>query len=95
MMATGAQNQVENLGVFTPRSQSRESLSAGEVGFIIAGIKELQSAKVGDTITLAGKASDRAATRFQGSATTSVRWIVPRRIEPVRCFARLAGETQA
>ncbi len=55
MMATGAQNQVENLGVFTPRSQSRESLSAGQVGFIIAGIKELQSAKVGDTITLAAK----------------------------------------
>ena len=54
-MATGAQHLVESIGVFTPRSLVRESLSAGQVGFIIAGIKELQSAKVGDTVTLAGK----------------------------------------
>ena len=55
LMSTGAQHPVENLGVFSPRSVSRPSLSAGEVGFIIAGIKELQSAKVGDTVTLAAK----------------------------------------
>ncbi len=51
-MATGAQHQVEQVGVFTPKSRSRERLSAGEVGFIIAGIKELKAAKVGDTVTL-------------------------------------------
>jgi GTP-binding protein LepA len=55
LMATGAQHLTENIGVFTPKSQSRESLSAGQVGFVIAGIKELKSAKVGDTITLAAK----------------------------------------
>jgi GTP-binding protein LepA len=55
LMATGAQYLTENIGVFTPKSQPRESLSAGQVGFIIAGIKELKAAKVGDTITLAGK----------------------------------------
>ena len=55
LMANGSQHLVENVGVFTPRSQSRESLSAGGVGFIIAGIKELQSAKVGDTVTLAAR----------------------------------------
>ncbi|RJX30661.1 MAG: elongation factor 4 [Oxalobacter sp.] len=65
LMATGAQNQVENLGVFTPRSQSRESLSAGQVGFIIAGIKELQSAKVGDTITLAAKPAKEPLPGFK------------------------------
>ncbi|MFZ6772903.1 translation elongation factor 4 [Undibacterium sp. SXout7W] len=54
-MATGAQHLVESVGVFTPKSLSREQLSAGQVGFIIAGIKELKSAKVGDTITLASK----------------------------------------
>ena len=54
-MANGSQHQVENLGVFTPRSQARDSLSAGQVGFIIAGIKELKAAKVGDTVTLAAR----------------------------------------
>ncbi|MCX7241484.1 MAG: translation elongation factor 4 [Burkholderiales bacterium] len=52
MMATGANYNVDSLGVFTPATQPRERLQAGEVGFIIAGIKELQAAKVGDTVTL-------------------------------------------
>jgi GTP-binding protein LepA len=55
LMATGAQHLVESVGVFTPKPVSRDSLSAGQVGFIIAGIKELKVAKVGDTITLAAK----------------------------------------
>ncbi|KAF1852472.1 hypothetical protein Lal_00037204 [Lupinus albus] len=55
LMATETQYLTESIGVFTPKSQSRESLSAGQVGFVIAGIKELKSARVGDTITLAGK----------------------------------------
>jgi GTP-binding protein LepA len=55
LMASGTQHLVESVGVFTPKSVSRESLSAGQVGFIIAGIKELKAAKVGDTVTHAGK----------------------------------------
>jgi len=55
LMASGATHLCEQIGVFTPKSQPRPQLSAGEVGFIIAGIKELANAKVGDTITLAGK----------------------------------------
>ena len=55
MMATNTVYNADNLGVFTPANESRESLEAGEVGFIIAGIKELQAAKVGDTITLEKK----------------------------------------
>ncbi|MGE0106008.1 MAG: translation elongation factor 4, partial [Thiomonas sp.] len=55
MMATHAVYNAEQLGVFTPKSVSREALNTGEVGFIIAGIKELQAAKVGDTITLEKK----------------------------------------
>ncbi len=43
----------EQVGVFTPKSLQRESLSAGQVGFVIAGIRELHAARVGDTITLA------------------------------------------
>jgi GTP-binding protein LepA len=52
MMATGTTYNADSLGVFTPANQPRQSLEAGEVGYIIAGIRELQAAKVGDTITL-------------------------------------------
>jgi GTP-binding protein LepA len=55
MMATGTVYNADNLGVFTPANVPRDSLEAGEVGYIIAGIKELQAAKVGDTITLEKK----------------------------------------
>ncbi|MCX7692060.1 MAG: translation elongation factor 4 [Tepidimonas taiwanensis] len=51
LMATGAQYQCEKVGVFTPANQPREALHAGEVGYVIAGIKELKNARVGDTIT--------------------------------------------
>jgi GTP-binding protein LepA len=50
-MSSKAQHLCEQVGVFTPKSVQREMLKAGEVGFVIAGIKELASAKVGDTIT--------------------------------------------
>jgi len=53
LMATGALHLVEQVGVFTPKSVARDELSAGGVGFMIAGIKELKDAKVGDTVTLA------------------------------------------
>ena len=60
MMASGAAYNADNLGVFTPANQPRESLEAGEVGYIIAGIKELQAAKVGDTVTLEKKLPNNA-----------------------------------
>lgn len=53
LMATGAQYLAEHIGVFSPKSVKLDVLSAGQVGFIIAGIKELTAAKVGDTVTLA------------------------------------------
>jgi GTP-binding protein LepA len=55
MMATDAAYAADSLGFFTPKSVAREALRAGEVGFVIAGIKELQAAKVGDTITIEKK----------------------------------------
>ena len=55
LMASDAVFGADQLGVFTPNSVPRDKLSAGEVGFVIAGIKELQAAKVGDTITLEKK----------------------------------------
>ena len=64
-MATGAQHLTENIGVFTPKSQPRESLSAGQVGFVIAGVKELKAAKVGDTITHLSKPAKQALPGFK------------------------------
>jgi GTP-binding protein LepA len=64
-MATGAQHLTENIGVFTPKSQPRESLSAGQVGFVIAGVKELKTAKVGDTITHLSKPAKQALPGFK------------------------------
>ena len=64
-MATGRNHLCEQVGVFAPRSTQRESLSAGQVGFVIAGIKELDSAKVGDTITHAQKPAAEALPGFK------------------------------
>lgn len=65
LMATGAQHLTEHIGVFTPKSQPREVLSAGQVGFVIAGIKDLKDAKVGDTITLQTKPASSALPGFK------------------------------
>ena len=50
-MSSGAIYQVEKVGVFTPKRETRERLETGEVGFVIAGIKDIEGAKVGDTFT--------------------------------------------
>ncbi len=60
MMATNTVYGIESMGVFSPKSTPRDSLKAGEVGFIICGIKELQAAKVGDTLTLEKKLPNNA-----------------------------------
>ena len=65
LMSTGMQYPCDQLGVFTPRSVVREELSAGEVGFVIAGIKELKAAKVGDTITLATRPASEPLEGFR------------------------------
>ncbi len=65
LMATGAQHLCEQVGVFTPKSVARESLSAGGVGFVIAGIKDLKDAKVGDTVTHVDRRADAALPGFK------------------------------
>jgi GTP-binding protein LepA len=64
-MSTQAAYLCEQVGVFTPKSRSREKLSAGEVGFVIAGIKELKAARVGDTLTLAERPATEALPGFK------------------------------
>jgi GTP-binding protein LepA len=65
LMSSQAQFLCEQVGVFTPKSQSRETLSAGEVGFVIAGIRELSAARVGDTLTRADRPAQVALPGFK------------------------------
>ena len=64
-MATADESQVEQLGIFTPKSVSKQELKSGEVGFVITGVKELKSAKVGDTITLATNPAEKPLAGFK------------------------------
>jgi GTP-binding protein LepA len=65
LMATQSPQLCEQVGVFAPKSTQRAELKAGEVGFVIAGIKELKSAKVGDTITLIDRPATEALPGFK------------------------------
>jgi len=65
LMAAGAAYNCEQVGVFTPKSIARDELIAGDVGFIIAGIKEIDAAKVGDTVTLAARQAAAALPGFK------------------------------
>ncbi|HEZ3636057.1 TPA: elongation factor 4 [Neisseria meningitidis] len=64
-MSTKAETQVEQLGVFTPKSVQEQELKAGEVGFLITGVKELGQAKVGDTVTLVANPASEPLPGFQ------------------------------
>ena len=65
IMSNKRQFGVDDVGVFTPKRESQPVLNAGQVGYIIAGIKEIDSARVGDTITLAGRPADEPLEGFK------------------------------
>ncbi|MFC1684666.1 translation elongation factor 4 [Pseudomonadota bacterium] len=64
IMSTGRNFQVEKVGVFTPKRENRDQLGPGDVGFLIAGIKEIDGAPVGDTITKADNKADKPLPGF-------------------------------
>lgn len=64
-MSTGRDFQVERVGVYTPKMKDLDTLRAGEVGFMISGIKDITAAKVGDTITDAQKPAETALAGFK------------------------------
>jgi GTP-binding protein LepA len=65
IMSTGKSHLVEKLGVFTPKSLDKETLQTGEVGFVVAGIKDIFGAPVGDTITTADRPCQAPLPGFQ------------------------------
>lgn len=64
-MSSGHNYQVEKLGVFTPKREERDELATGQVGYLICGIKDISSAKVGDTLTSVDAPADQALSGFQ------------------------------
>ena len=65
VMSTHRTHQVDNLGIFTPKASDRAALSTGEVGFVVAGIKDIEGAPVGDTLTLDSRPAERALPGFK------------------------------
>ena len=65
IMSTGVVHQVDKVGIFTPKANNTGVLRSGEVGFIIAGIKEIHGAPVGDTITLANNPATEVLPGFK------------------------------
>ena len=65
LMSTDAVHLCEQVGVFTPKAKQKDSLEAGEVGYVTAGVKELREAKVGDTMTHADKPAPQALPGFK------------------------------
>ncbi len=65
LVSTAATYQCDQVGVFTPKAEPRGSLGAGEVGFVVSGIKELQAARVGDTVTQADRPAAAALPGFK------------------------------
>ncbi len=65
VMSTGVSHQIDRVGIYTPKQSDKKSLSAGEVGYVIAGIKEIDGAPVGDTLTLTANPATKALPDFQ------------------------------
>ena len=65
VMSTHRTHQVDKVGIFTPKAKDRDALSAGDVGFVVAGIKDIEGAPVGDTLTLEGRPADMALPGFK------------------------------
>ena len=64
MMGTGLGGEVQEVGIFNPKQQIVPELSVGEVGYVIAGIKDLHAAKIGDTVTEAERPTGEAFPGF-------------------------------
>jgi len=65
VMSTGRDHEVDNVGIFTPKRLAREALEAGEVGFVVAGIKQIDGAPVGDTLTDAARPATKPLPGFK------------------------------
>lgn len=73
VMSSGDEHLITKLGIFTPKAQDRSELRAGEVGFVIAGIKDINGAPVGDTLTDAARPTAERLPGFQKVQPRAIR----------------------
>ncbi|MCH1925416.1 translation elongation factor 4 [Shewanella sp. C32] len=65
VMSTGQTHTADRVGIFTPKQTDKTELKTGEVGFVVAGIKEIHGAPVGDTLTLAKNGAEKPLPGFK------------------------------
>ncbi len=65
LMASGAEHEVEEVGFLTPKPVKADRLRTGEVGYVIAGIKKLRNARIGDTVTLRNNPTEHSLPGFK------------------------------
>ena len=95
LMAEGQDYESLQVGIFTPKAMPVDELGVGEVGFLVANIKKISDAKIGDTITESGAAGARAVPRLQAAEADGVRRLLPGRRPRVSRAARRAREAAA
>ena len=95
LMAAGEDYEVEQVGIFAPKPQAVDQLGVGEVGFLIANVKNVGDARIGDTVTGASRPAEAAAARLPGDEADGVRRALPGREPPVPGPARGAREAAA
>jgi GTP-binding protein LepA len=95
LMASGGTYEVEQVGVFTPRPLPVESLTAGEVGFVMAGIKKISDTKIGDTLTEEKRPAKEPLPGFKEVKPMVFAGLFPVDADQYAEFARRAGEAAA
>ena len=95
MMRTGAEYNVDRVGVFTPKKTEVKELGPGEIGFLTASIKEVADTRVGDTITDAKKPTAEPLPGFKAGDPGGVLRTVPGRCRAIRGSARRDGQAAA
>ena len=94
-MQTGTEAEIDEIGFFGPQMTPVDALHAGEVGYVITGIKDVSQLRVGDTLTTRAGAASRAAARLPRDQADGLLRAVPGRDEPVPRPARRAREARA
>ena len=94
-MQAGTEAEIDDIGFFTPQMTSADALHAGEVGFLITGIKDVTKLRVGDTLTTKRDARHRAAAGLPRGQADGVLRPVPDRLRRLRRPARRAREAVA
>ncbi len=94
-MAQGTRFEAEELGFFSPTMRAAQTLDAGEVGYVITGLKDVSRLRVGDTLTSRGKPARRPAPGLQGREADGVRGALPDRLGRVPRAARRPREAEA